>query len=604
MCGIVGYVGARPVCDVLLKTMAPLEYRGYDSAGIAMGDECDITVIRASGKLSNLCNQIQSTDVSARSFKSGIGHVRWATHGAPTCRNAHPHTSQCGRVAIVHNGIIENYQELKSELIMRGCVFASDTDSEVIAHLVAEQYDATHDLRIAVTNVIHRLAGVFAICVMHSDCPGEIVVTRRGAPLLIGVGDGDNFIASDVSALLEYTRRVVYLDDMQVGRVTASDINIFDSTGARINYKTEDVPFEPIAISKCGHPHFMIKEIFEQPSVVRNSVLSGTDGVTISDDVLRNLSHIEIVACGTSLHAAMVGKYFIQKLCTIPVTTDAASEYIYQGTIADSRTLFIAVSQSGETADTLAAVRVAKSNGAHILVITSRPDSAMARIADSLIITQAGIEVSVAATKSFTAQLMSLYLLGMRIAAARNPKSDELAQVESDIQRLPALIEECLNIAPKIKQCAEQYAHLPSFTYIARGINVPIALEGALKLKEIAYINAAGYAAGELKHGPIAMLDNQMPVIAILTNGPLYDKMFSNTQEASARGARIIAVTSSSDERLDNFCEVVLRIPDTCDLLSPIVTAVPLQLIAYYVAASLGCDVDQPRNLAKSVTVE
>lgn len=614
MCGIVGYIGNRDVVDVLLKGLTNLEYRGYDSSGIALSDNGDIKIFKALGKLGNLKSLMQTQEDKIIDPTSGIGHIRWATHGSPTEDNAHPHTCNCGKLVLVHNGIIENFKELREELIKKGCDFKSQTDTETIAHLVAHEYDNVKDLKAAVTAAVKRLQGAYAICVMYKDEPDKIVIARKNAPLLVGIGENEHFIASDIPAVIEYTSKVVYLDDMQIGVVKKDSLKIYDILGNEINKKVEILPFEPVALSKRGYKHFMLKEIHEQPDVIRN-VLNGKlydidekiilNEVKIDRETLKNLQRIEIIACGTSLHAAMVGKYLIEDFCGIAVDVEASSEYIYRKTVTNEKTLVIGVSQSGETADTITAIKQAKAKGAHVLIITNRPDSAMAREADSLIPINAGIEVSVAATKSFTAQLMSFYMLAMYLAETKNSQTKEfLRELKHDIIQLPTLIDEILTNKEPIKKCARLFANTKDFIYIARGINLATAYEGALKLKEISYINATGYAAGELKHGPIAMLDESMPVLSILMDGKVYEKILSNSEEAKARNARLIALTSSNDETLNDLFEIVLRVPKVNELLSPVLASVPLQLLAYYIAEFLGKDVDQPRNLAKSVTVE
>ena len=614
MCGIVGYIGEGATVDILLNGLTNLEYRGYDSSGIAISDEGEIKIYKALGKLGNLKEVLKRKEQEIKAPVAGIGHIRWATHGSPTEDNAHPHTCNCGKLVLVHNGIIENFKELREDLVKKGCIFKSQTDTETMAHLIAQEYDKVKDLKMAVTNAIKQLNGAYAICVMYKDEPDKIVVARKNAPLLVGIGEGEHFIASDIPAVIEYTSKVVYLDDMEVGVVTKDSLKVFDLDGNEKTKKVETLPFEPVALSKRGYKHFMLKEIHEQPDVIRN-ILNGKifgidekvvlNEVKIDKETLKQLQKIEIIACGTSLHAAMVGKYLIEDFCGIAVDVEASSEYIYRKTVTDKHTLVIGVSQSGETADTITAIKQAKSKGAHALIITNRPDSAMARLADSLIPINAGIEVSVAATKSFTAQLMSFYMLAMYLAETKESVSKEfLREFKHDIIQLPILVENILTNKEPIQKCARLFANTKDFIYIARGINLATAFEGALKLKEISYINATGYPAGELKHGPIAMLDESMPVLSILMEGKVYEKILSNSEEAKARNARLIALTSSQDKTLDDLFEVVLRVPKVNELLSPILASVPLQLLAYYIAEFLGKDVDQPRNLAKSVTVE
>ncbi len=611
MCGIVGYVGNKKAVDILVDGLTSLEYRGYDSSGIAVNVEGKVELFKAAGKLQNLKNIIEKNYSEISKSTIGIGHIRWATHGAPTVENAHPHSCNCGKVAVVHNGIIENFKDLKEKLEKRGCTFRSQTDTETIAHLVATKFGETHDLTEAVRLATKEIEGAYALCVIHQDVKNTIVATRRNAPLVVGIGEGENYVASDVPALIKYTKKAMYLEDNQIVTLTPDSIKLIDIDNNPIAQKVETLPWEPVALSKMGYKHFMLKEIHEQPDVVRN-VLSGKlraidenvilKEVTLDRETLKNLNRIQIVACGTSLHAAMVGKYIIEDFCGISVDVEPSSEYIYRKTITDKNTLVIGVSQSGETADTITAVRQAKSKGSHILIVTNRPDSTMAREADSLVPVNAGIEVSVAATKSYMAQLISFYLLAIYMAEVKG--IGNLGELKHELIILPQKIEKILAHKEEIQKCARRFANSKDFIFIARGINFPTALEGALKLKEISYINATGYTAGELKHGPIAMLDESMPVLSILMQGKVYDKILSNSEEAKARNARMIALTDSADEKLNELFECIIRIPEISEILSPALAIVPLQLLAYYIAEFLGKDVDQPRNLAKSVTVE
>ena len=614
MCGIVGYVGNKSVVDILLDGLEQLEYRGYDSSGIAVMCEEDIKVYKAVGKLQNLRDKLNGHEAEFNHSTMGIGHIRWATHGAPTLLNAHPHTCNCGNLVVVHNGIIENYKELRKSLEDAGCIFRSQTDTETIAHLVARRYAECKDLTEAVRLASEEIEGAYALCVMHNDCKNKLVITKRNAPLLIGIGDSEYFAASDVPAIIKHTNKAVYLEDNQIATLTPESMDIIDVEKNKISPKIEVLPWEPVALSKMGYKHFMLKEIHEQPDVIRNILvgkLHTSDSpvvlneVKVNRDTLKRLDRIQIIACGTSLHAAMIGKYIIEDFCEIPVDVEASSEYIYRKTVTNENTLVIGVSQSGETADTLTAIKQAKASGSHILIITNRPDSAMAREADSLIPVNAGIEVSVAATKSYIAQLTSFYLLALYMAEIKETlSSDKIMNLKSELLTLPQKIEQILAHKENIQKCARKYSSTRDFIYIARGINYPTALEGALKLKEISYINATGYPAGELKHGPIAMLDETMPVLSILMKGSVYEKLLSNSEEAKARNARMIALTNSDDEKLEDLFDYIIRVPEIDELLSPIIAIIPLQLVAYYIAEFLGKDVDQPRNLAKSVTVE
>lgn len=614
MCGIVGYVGNKTAVDILLEGLTSLEYRGYDSSGVALNIDGKVQLFKAQGKLQNLRTIVERNYSEISKSTMGIGHIRWATHGVPSVANAHPHTCNCGRVAIVHNGIIENYKELRTKLEAQGCTFRSQTDTETVAHLVASKYAETKDLTEAVRLATLEIEGAYALAVIHQDVKDTIVATRRNAPLVIGFGEGENYVASDIPALIQYTKRAMYLDDNQIVTLTPTEAKVIDSDKNEIPLKIETLPWEPVALSKMGYKHFMLKEIHEQPDIVRN-VLSGKlktidepislDEVTLNKTKLKELNRIQIVACGTSLHAAMVGKYIIEDFCGIPVEVEASSEYIYRKTITDENTLVIGVSQSGETADTITAIRLAKKKGSHILIITNRPDSTMAREADSLVPVNAGIEVSVAATKSYMAQLISFYLLAIYMAEVKGSVSkEEILDLKHELILLPQKIDKVLTHKEDIQKIARKFSSFKDFIFVARGINFPTALEGALKLKEISYINATGYSAGELKHGPIAMLDDSMPVLAILMKGKVYEKILSNAEEAKARNARMIALTDSDDNKLEGLFENVIRVPEILELLSPALAIVPLQLLAYYIAEFLGKDVDQPRNLAKSVTVE
>ena len=613
MCGIVGYIGSKSAADILLDGLTNLEYRGYDSAGIAVNINGEVELYKAEGKLQNLKDIVEAKKSHIEKSTIGIGHIRWATHGAPNTVNAHPHSCNCGKVAVVHNGIIENYKELREKLEKQGCTFRSQTDTETVAHLVASKFAQTKDLTEAVRLATKEIEGAYALCVIHQDIKDTIVATRRNAPLLVGIGEGEYYLASDVPAIIQHTKKAMYIDDNQIVTLTPNSMEYVDENKNILTPKIEILPWEPVALSKMGYKHFMLKEIHEQPDVVRN-VLSGKlrsmdtlvtlNEVTLSKEDLKDLHRIQIVACGTSLHAAMVGKYLIEDLCGIPVDVEPASEFIYRRTITNEKTLVIGVSQSGETADTITAVRQAKKLGSHILIVTNRPDSTMAREADSLVPVNAGIEVSVAATKSYMAQVISFYLLAIYMAEVNGINAEVLNNLKHELIVLPQKIEKILSHKDEIQSCARKFANSKDFIFIARGINFATALEGALKLKEISYINATGYTAGELKHGPIAMLDESMPVLSILMKGGVYEKILSNSEEAKARNARMIALTNSSDEKLNDLFESIIRVPEIDEMLSPALAIVPLQLLAYYIAEFLGKDVDQPRNLAKSVTVE
>ena len=614
MCGIVGYVGKKSVVDILFNGLTKLEYRGYDSAGIAVSVDNKIEMYKEEGKLQNLKNLVEPKKEHLKTSTMGIGHIRWATHGAPNTINAHPHSCTCGKLVIVHNGIIENFKELREELKNDGCVFRSETDTETLAHLIAREYGKVNNLTDAVRLATKQINGAYAICVMHQDVPNTIVATKRNAPLLVGIGQNEYYVASDVPAIIDYTKTAVYLDDNQIVTLTPDSMKLINSFSVELQPHIETLPWESVSLSKMGFKHFMLKEIHEQPSIIRN-LLSGKiiadnqpiklDEVKLDLDTIKKLDRIQIVACGTSLHAAMIGKYILEDFCGISVDVEPSSEFIYRKTTTNDKTLVIGVSQSGETADTITAVKQSKKQGSHILIITNRPDSTMAREANSLIPVNAGIEVSVAATKSYMAQLISFYLLALHIAEIKGSiESAKLMALKHGLITLPEKAEEILDHKKLIQEIAKKYANFKNFVFVARGLNYATALEGALKLKEISYINATGYPAGELKHGPIAMLDESMPVLSIMMKGMVYDKILSNSEEAKARDARMIALTNSDDEKLNDLFEDIIRIPDVDEYLSPIIAIIPLQLLAYYIAEFLGKDVDQPRNLAKSVTVE
>ena len=614
MCGIVGYIGNKSAIDILLNGLTKLEYRGYDSSGVALNVDGKIEIYKAEGKLQNLKDLIAPIKENVEKSTIGIGHIRWATHGAPTTVNAHPHSCNCGKLVLVHNGIIENFKELREELEKDGCVFRSQTDTETVAHLIAREFGKVKNLTEAVRIATKRIEGAYALCVMHQDVKDTIVATKRNAPLLVGIGEHEYYVASDVPATIDYTKKAMYLDDNQIVTLTPDSMVLIDAEGTKLPCKIEVLPWESVSLSKMGYKHFMMKEIHEQPSIIRN-LLSGKIAdleqplylpeVNLNVENIKKLNRVQIVACGTSLHAAMVGKYILEDFCGIAVDVEPSSEYIYRKTVTDEHTLVIGVSQSGETADTITAIKQSKERGSHILIITNRPDSTMAREADSLISVCAGIEVSVAATKSYMAQLVSFYLLAIYMAEIKGSMEKEtLVKLKKDLIKLPEKADEILSHENVVKACARTYANAKNFVYIARGINFPTALEGALKLKEISYINATGYPAGELKHGPIAMLDETLPVLSIMMKGKVYDKILSNSEEAKARDAKMIALTNSTDEKLDDLFDNIIRIPETDEYLSPILAIIPLQLLAYYIAEFLGKDVDQPRNLAKSVTVE
>ena len=615
MCGIIGYVGDKPVVPVLIDALRRLEYRGYDSAGIALVCNGGIEVRRSAGKLARLEEAIRVDPVDGGGY--GIGHTRWATHGRPTEENAHPHRDCSGRVVVVHNGIIENYLDLKQELTAAGHRFETETDTEVVAHLV--ESEARGDgLDQAVRRALTRLRGLFGMVLVHANDPGKIVAVRKGPPIVVGIGDGEFVVASDVAAILNHTRDVVFLGDDEMAVVTHGGVTFTDFAGRAVSKATQRVPWDPVMAEKAGYKHFMLKEIFEQPWAVRETVLGRVSEergevflgeLEMTDDALREIDKVVILACGTSWHAALVGKFLIEQLARIPVEVDYASEFRYRGPIVSDRTLAVVITQSGETADTLGALREARGRGARSIAICNVVGSMATREADGTVYTHAGPEIGVASTKAFTAQLVALNLLALHVARARGALAAEAAREHVEaLARLPVLVENVLKTNERIEAVARRFYRRRNFLYFGRGVHYPIALEGALKLKEISYIHAEGYPAGEMKHGPIALIDEHLPVVALVPRGEVFEKMQGNLQEAKARGASVIALTDAPPETFDGFLDeasdAVIPVPRAHPLLMPIPMVVPLQLLAYHIALLRGCDVDQPRNLAKSVTVE
>jgi glucosamine--fructose-6-phosphate aminotransferase (isomerizing) len=613
MCGIIGYIGPKPVVPVILDGLRRLEYRGYDSAGVAVVQNGGIEVRRSAGKLINLENSIQAKPLSG---VYGLGHTRWATHGRPTEENAHPHRDGSGRIVVVHNGIIENYLEIKRELMAEGHTFQSETDTEVVAHLVEKEWKQD-GLDNAVLRAMQRVRGLFALVLMSADDPEKLVAVRNGPPIVVGIGDGEYFVASDVPALLSHTRNVVFLDDREMAVLTPKGVQFKTLDGKTVERKPTRVTWDPISAEKAGYKHFMLKEIFEQPHAVRDTVLGRAsldtgqvhlNEMAISDADLRAVNKITLLACGTSWHAALVGKFMIEELAKVAVEVDYGSEYRYRNPIIDHQSLAVAITQSGETADTLAALREAKAKGARSLAICNVVGSMATREAEGTIYTHAGPEIGVASTKAFTTQLVALYLFALKLAEVRNTMTQrERCEHITVLMQLPKILEETLKISKEIEEIAAKFYNRSDFLYLGRGINYPIALEGALKLKEISYIHAEGYPAGEMKHGPIALIDEQMPVVAIATHDHVFEKMQGNIQEAKARGGSIIALTTKGDTTLEQLLDdndSLVAVPATHRLLMPVVISLPLQLLSYYIAVRRGCDVDQPRNLAKSVTVE
>ena len=620
MCGIVGYIGHRAAATVLVDGLRKLEYRGYDSAGIALIDGNHLHRIRAKGKLCNMEAKLEQPDApkAVSTAHSGLGHTRWATHGKPEEHNAHPHTSQSGRIAVIQNGIVENYRALRQTLQSKGHTFVTETDTEVVPHLIEDCWQDGLSLMAAVQSAITHLEGSYAIAVASADAPEELIVIRQQCPLILGYGDGESFFASDTPALIQYTNRILALDSGEMARLTATGIELFDFEGTPQQRSPQVLAWNPVMVEKQGFRHFMLKEIHEQPATIRAG-LQGRIGehperpvqVGLPETLLANTERIEIVACGTSWHAALVGKYLLEQLAGIPTNVQYASEYRYAPPPQQPNTLTIGVTQSGETADTLSALTLANERSQtdpsqHLVGITNRADSSLGRLVPHILELQAGIEIGVAATKTFTAQLLVFYLLALDFAGHRQTlDSQTISDIVEHLRELPALLEGILDTqAEVIEGLSHQFNETADFIYIGRGINYPVALEGALKLKEISYIHAEGYPAGEMKHGPIALLDSKVPVVAIAMPGPLYEKVISNAQEAKARDARLIGVVSQADTMATEIFDVVLPVPEVPELLSPLVANIPLQLLAYYIAALRGLDVDQPRNLAKSVTVE
>jgi glucosamine--fructose-6-phosphate aminotransferase (isomerizing) len=609
MCGIVGYIGPRNVVGVLMDGLHRLEYRGYDSAGIAVVDHGVVVGTKRVGKLGNLEEALREHPLSG---SAGIGHTRWATHGRPSDSNAHPHLDCSGRIAVIHNGIIENYAALRAALSAKGHRFSSDTDTEVVAHLIEEHYKG--DLAAAVRAVLAQVHGAYALGVLSADSPDEIVFARNGAsPLVVGLGHGETFVASDTPAIMEYTRRQLVIHEGEVVVVTREGAEISTFAGDPVEREVTKISWDVRAAEKGGFRHFMLKEIYEQPKVVRDTLAGRIrdDGtvdlseVGLSDAQLKKIRKVTIFACGTAYHAAMYGMYLIRQLAKLPVELELASEFRYSHPVVDSDTLAVAVSQSGETADTLEAVRVAKAGGAVLLGVCNRVGSALARTADATLYTHAGPEIGVAATKTFTAQCAAMALLALHIARVRGSADvDELREIGTALLNAPSLVDQALNGDEDIIPVARRYAKSKTVLFLGRHVNFPIALEGALKLKEISYIHAEGYAAGEMKHGPIALLDDGVPCVVIATRSPIEEKVLSNMSEAKARESRIIAVANPNDDAVVEMADVILTVPQTHHLIAPIVNVVPLQLFAYHIADRKGCDVDQPRNLAKTVTVE
>ncbi|TKH41491.1 glutamine--fructose-6-phosphate transaminase (isomerizing) [Paenibacillus terrae] len=610
MCGIVGYIGDQNTQEVLIDGLKKLEYRGYDSAGIAVFTDSGLQVAKAKGRLANLEAKLDGAPLVGH---AGIGHTRWATHGKPSDENSHPHLDESQKFSVVHNGIIENYLELKEQLISEGHTFISETDTEVISHLVAREYKG--DIVKAVQKAITFMRGAFALGVLTEHEPNKLVAVRQASPLVIGVGEGENFIGSDIPAILKYTRNVFILNDGEMAVLTSDAVELMTIEGQFISREMIHVEWDAVTAEKGGYEHFMLKEIHEQPKAYRDTMLGRIDKETkkvvlpelkLTEEQIKNIRNIQIVACGTAYNAGLIGRTIIESLARIPVENDVASEYRYRSPIVTPETLVIVVSQSGETADTLAALREAQANGAHVLAITNVVGSSIARDADDVLVTLAGPEIAVASTKAYSSQLIAFYLFGLYLAQVRGTQTDEqVAQVLAAMESLPEQVEEMLGKADAIKAYAEQIASHKHLFFIGRGQDYAVVQEGSLKLKEISYIHSEAYAAGELKHGTLALIEDGIPVIALVTQESVLEKTVSNIKEVKARGADVLAITYEEHAvELLKSVDQVFAIPKTLPILSAAISVVSLQLLAYYASLALGHDVDKPRNLAKSVTVE
>ena len=613
MCGIVGYVGGREAAPIVMEGLRRLEYRGYDSAGIAVLDGGEIQLRRSAGKLDNLERALLSEPPVGT---TGFGHTRWATHGKPSETNAHPHVDCKRRAVVIHNGIVENYVELKRDLRAKGHEFASETDTEVIVHLIEEEMSLGRDLPEAVRQALLRIRGAHAIVAMSADDPGRIVAARLGnaGGVVVGFGKEEMFVASDLPALLEHTRQVIFLEPQEVAAVTKDGVVVGRLDGTIVEKPVQTVTLDPVSAAKGGYKHFMLKEIYEQPRAIQDTVRSRIrfspaeihlEDAHLTPEEARGIERIIITACGTALHAGLVGKFLIEELARIPVEVDYASEFRYRDPLLNSKTLLVAVTQSGETVDTLVSMEEARSRGVRTLGIINVVGSQASRLADHVVYTHAGPEIGVASTKAFTSQLAALYLLAVHLGQVRGVLGEpQVARLLQDLSELPQLMGELLSRDHEYERLAALYHKVNDFLYLGRGINYPIALEGALKLKEISYIHAEGYPAGEMKHGPIALIDKDIPVVAVAPRDKVYHKMLGNIEEVKARDGIVIAVVTDGDEEIAAKADHVIHLPPTPALLTPLMTVVPLQLLAYHVAVRRGCDVDQPRNLAKSVTVE
>ncbi len=608
MCGIIGYIGRRPALPILLEGLKRLEYRGYDSSGVALYQDDGIEVIKAKGKIVNLEEELGGRDFQA---SLGIAHTRWATHGPPNQSNAHPHTGHAGEVALVHNGIIENFQFLRRYLAEQGIKPRTDTDTEVLALLIEHYYDDS--LEQAVRRALSIVEGTYGLAVVHKNHPRKLVGARNGSPMVVGIGEGEYFLASDVAAILAHTRQVIYLDDHEMVVIEGDQFHTKTIRNERVEKDVHEVTWDLESIEKGGYSHFMLKEIFEQPATIRNSFRgrliedegkAKLGGLIKNIDQLRSSDRIIFLACGTSWHAALIGEYMIERLARIPVEVEYASEFRYRNPIMDEDNVAWSISQSGETVDTLAAMREARTKGAMALGLVNVVGSTIARESDGGVYIHAGPEIGVASTKAFTSQVTVMAIISLLLGRMTNLSKDQGQELVRELKLIPEKVERILTMDDQIRKIAEIYADANNFLYLGRGINFPVALEGALKLKEISYVHAEGYPAAEMKHGPIALIDENMPVVFVSPRGGSNEKILGNMEEVKARGGRIIAVVNEGDENASSLADHVISIPETVEYLSPLLTVIPLQMLAYHIAILRGCNVDQPRNLAKSVTVE
>lgn len=610
MCGVVGYVGSRDAVPVLINGLTKLEYRGYDSAGVAVLNDGKINICKTKGRIQNLQDKLLVNPIKGN---VGIGHTRWATHGVPSDENAHPHPSSDRKIAVVHNGIIENYMEFKEELEAKGYKFLSETDTETVAHLIDDYYRSGMDILEAVFNVLDRIEGSYALGVICSDFPDQLIAARKDSPLVVGIGDGENFIASDMPAILNYTKNVYLLDDKEVALIKADSIKIYDSHRKEVKKDVFTFDWDIEAAEKNGYDHFMLKEIYEQPKVVKDNLSRRfdengrvtLDGIKLGKEELANINRIYICACGTAYYAGLIGKYLIERIVRIPVNSEMASEFRYKDPLIDDKTLMIVVSQSGETADTLAAMRLAKEKGARVMGIVNAVGSSIAREADDVLYTLAGPEIAVASTKAFSAQVVAMYLLTIHLAQELGKMDEKTTmEIKGYMEELPSLVNKILAKAPVIQRLTQKYIGSKNVFYIGRGLDYIVGMEGSLKLKEIAYLHSEPYAAGELKHGPIALIEDTTLVVGIVTQEALFEKTVSNIREVKARGARVLAIAMEGNKEIEKYADDVFYITRTHWMLAPLLANIPQQLFAYYMALGLGNDVDKPRNLAKSVTVE